>query len=102
MTSLQSPAEEAELQGLTSTDEALPTPEPETEIEIAAEADHDNDDHDKEARDKHGEAGTDRGTEVLTTAAARLRLSSRPGEDMVIIRCIYEVCSLIIATKGEL
>ena len=37
---LQSPLGDAELQGLATTDEAVPTPEPvlETEIEIASEA----------------------------------------------------------------
>ena len=66
----------------------MPTPEPETEIEIAAEADTVQDDghHHDDAKggDNGSETGSDQsaGTELLNTAAARLRLSSRPGEDM--------------------
>ena len=92
----QSPIEEDELQGLASTDEAVPTPEPEmeTEIEIAAEADNvqdchhdaDNQDVNDKSGDNRSEGGSDQsaGTELLNTAAARLRLSTRPGEDMLI------------------
>ena len=86
---VQSPIEDDELQGLASTDEAVPTPEPETEIEIAAEADTVQDgchhhDIDANGGDNGSETGSDPSaeTELLNTAAARLRLSSRPGEDM--------------------
>ena len=54
----------------------MSTPEPglESEIEIAAEAD----------TDKNGVNGSDQaaGTELLSSAAARLKLSTRPGKDM--------------------
>ena len=70
------------------------TPEPETEIEIAAEADTVQDDHhhhdnDAKSGDNGSEAGSDQsaGTELLNTAAAKLRLSSRPGEDMSHYMC---------------
>ena len=76
----QSPLEDDELQGLASTDtEAMSTPEPglESEIEIAAEADKNDDNN-----------GTDQaaGTELLSSAAARLKLSTRPGKDMSLAR----------------
>ena len=65
------------------------TPESETEIEIAAEADTVQDDHhhhdnDAKSGDNGSEAGSDQsaGTELLNTAAARLKFNSRPGEDM--------------------
>ena len=76
----QSPLEDDELRGLASTDtEAVSTPEPESEIEIAAEAatakkDDKNDDND-------GDGDQAAGTELLNSAAARLKLSTRPGED---------------------
>ena len=70
------------------------TPEPETEIEIAAEADtvqadHHHHDNDAKSGDNGSEAGSDQsaGTELLNTAAARLRLSSRPGEDISQYMC---------------
>ena len=62
----------------------MSTPEPglESEIEIAAEADFDKKDND-------GENGGDQaaGTELLSSAAARLKLSTRPGMEMLLDRC---------------
>ena len=84
----QSPLED-ELQGLASTDtEAVSTPEPrlESEIEIAAEADtaknHDKNDDNVKKDDNDGDNDQAAGTELLNSAAARLKLSTRPGEDM--------------------
>ena len=85
----QSPLEDDELRGLASTDtEAVSTPEPrlESEIEIAAEADtaknHDKNDDNVKKDDNDGDNDQAAGTELLNSAAARLKLSTRPGEDM--------------------
>ena len=62
----------------------MSTPEPglESEIEIAAEADTDK-------KDDDGENGSAQvaGAELLSSAAARLKLSTRPGKDMSLDRC---------------